>query len=361
MRTAIATLVVALGLVLPLRGEVLEQILVKVNGEIFTKTNLEERQIATLRQQNRGVTPEDLRTDEGLKKVLDDMTPQLLLDAVDELLIMQRGKELGYSMGDEQFTSIVEGIRKDNNLESNEAFEAALKQEGMTMTDLRRMLERQAIVSRVQQTEVWNRIAVTEGEQKAYYEQHSGEFTTPATLTLREVFVAIPESRPAGAAPGPGVNVGLEEEARDKVDRLRARAVAGEDFARLAATASDAASKANGGLIGPINEEELSPALRQLLGGLKVGDITQPLRSQRGYQILKLEARTDTKTLGFDEAREQISERVFQQKRAGEMVKYLAKLRTQAIIEWKNDEGKKLYERGIVQQERQAATAKPAS
>ncbi|MGE3840713.1 MAG: peptidylprolyl isomerase [Vicinamibacterales bacterium] len=361
MRTAIATAVVAFALVLPMRAEILEQILVKVNGEIFTKTNLEERQIAALRQQNRGVTPEDLRTDEGLKKVLDDMTPQLLLDAVDELLIMQRGKELGYSMGDEQFKNIVDGIRKDNNLESNEAFEAALKQEGMNMADLRRMLERQAIVSRVQQTEVWNRIAVTEGEQKAYYEQHSAEFTTPTTLTLREIFVTIPEGRPAGAAAGPGVNVGLEEEAREKANRLRARALAGDDFARLASTESDAASKANGGLIGPINEEELSPALRQLLGGLKVGDLTQPLRSQRGYQILKLEARTETKKLGFDEAREQISERVFQQKRAGEMVKYLAKIRTQAIIEWKNDEGKKLYDRAVVQQERQLAAAKPAS
>ena len=64
------------------------------------------------------------------------------MDAVDELLLLQRGKELGYTMTDEQFKSIVENIKKENKLEDEAQFEAALKQEGMTMADLRKQLER---------------------------------------------------------------------------------------------------------------------------------------------------------------------------------------------------------------------------
>jgi parvulin-like peptidyl-prolyl isomerase len=61
---------------------------------------------------------------------------------------MQRGRELGYALSDEQFKQIVENIKKQNNLENDERFQAALKQEGMTMADLRKQLERQMFVLR---------------------------------------------------------------------------------------------------------------------------------------------------------------------------------------------------------------------
>ena len=57
----------------------------------------------------------------------------------------------------------------------------------------------------------------------------------------------------------------------------------------------------------------------------------------------------------FEQAREQISDRVFTGKRKEEYNKYLAKLRTQAIIDWKNTDVKKAYEEGLVEQ------AKPPS
>ena len=49
------------------------------------------------------------------------MTPEVIVDAVDELLIVQRGKELGYTMSNEQFESIVENIKKENKLEDDAA------------------------------------------------------------------------------------------------------------------------------------------------------------------------------------------------------------------------------------------------
>src|SRR5436190_17338463 len=89
------------------RAEIIEQILVKVNGDIFTKSDLEQRQVAALRQKGEAI---DLKTDPSnaqLRKALDEITPQIMVDAVDELLIVQRGKELGYRMSDEQFKSVL--------------------------------------------------------------------------------------------------------------------------------------------------------------------------------------------------------------------------------------------------------------
>src|SRR5215210_8597395 len=80
------------------RAEVIEQVLVKVNGEIFTKIDLEERQVQTLRQNGQ---PADTN-DSQLRQKLDEVTPQLLVNVIDEMLLVQRGRELGYRMGDDQ-------------------------------------------------------------------------------------------------------------------------------------------------------------------------------------------------------------------------------------------------------------------
>jgi len=73
----------------------------------------------------------------------------------------------------------------------------------------------------------------------------------------------------------------------------------------------------------------------------------------RGYQLLKLESSTPPETMPFDQAKAQISDRVFTDKRREEYDKFLARLRTQAIIEWKNDELKKAYERGLAASKKQ--------
>lgn len=320
------------------RGEIVEQIIVKVNGEIMTKTELENRQVQALRQTGQQV---DTKTDDAqLKQALDRVTPQLLVAAVDEILLVQRGRELGYKMADDQFASVLDSIKKDNKIESDEQFQAALKAENMTLSDLRKSLEKQMIISRVQQNEVMSKIAVNDEDARRYYQEHLGEFTQPRSVTLREIFITVPGD-------GTAVNVGLDEEVREKIAAVRQRAVNGESYEKLAADLSDAPSKANAGLIGPLSLSDLSPDLQKLLESMKQGDITQPLRGAKGYQLLKLETATTSETKPFDEAREDISNKVFTDKRRDEFEKYLQKLRAQAIIEWKNQDVKKAYDQGL--------------
>jgi peptidyl-prolyl cis-trans isomerase SurA len=336
------------------RAEIIEQIIVKVNGEIFTKTELEERQISALRQMGQQIDRNADPTDAQLRGMLEQVTPDLIVNVVDELLIVQRGRELGYRMNDEQFTRYLDNIKKDNKIESDAQFEAALKQEGMTLADLRRNIERQMIVSQVQQNQVSGKIAVSDEESRRYYNAHLMEFTSPRTITLREIFVATPGD-------GTSLNVGADEAARDKATKIRERAVAGDSFEKLAADLSDSPSKANAGLIGPLNLTDLTPELRKLVESMRVGDVSELLRSTRGYQILKLESSTPVTILPFEQAREQISERVYTEKRQAEFVKFLDRLRGEAIIEWKNQEIKKAYDAGVAKQKAAAQPAQAAS
>ena len=323
------------------RADIIEQVLVKVNGEIFTKSDLEQRQVSALRQKGQQIDLKNDAANQQLRKALDEITPQIMVDAVDEMLLVQRGKELGYKLSDEQFKGVLDNIKKENKLESEEQFQAALKAEGITMADLRRNLERSMLVQRVQQNEVMGKIGVSEDEARKYYESHLSEFTTPQSVTLREILVAVP-------ADNKGLNVAADETAKTKADAIRERVTTGgESFEKLAADVSDAPSKANAGLIGPISMSDLSADLRKMIEALKAGDVTPVTRMARGYQLYKLEALTTAQTMPFEQARDQIGDRVFTDKRKVEYQKYLEKLRAQAIIEWKNPDVKKAFEVGL--------------
>jgi peptidyl-prolyl cis-trans isomerase SurA len=222
-------------------------------------------------------------TSPELRKAIEEVTPALILSAVDELLLVQRGREFGWAMADKQFDDYLSMLKKQNGLDDDAKFQAALKQEGMTLADLRKNLEKSMLISQVQRAEVNDKISVTEEEAKAYYAAHSQEFTTPSELTLREILIEVPTS-------DKGVNVAQDDEAKTRTEELRKRLVDGEPFPRLAAEFSASPSRANGGLIGPLKHDELAPAFQNILDGMKVGDLTEPIRAARGYQLLKLES-----------------------------------------------------------------------
>ena len=331
----------------PARAEVIEQVLVKVNGEIITKTDLESRQIEVIRQRmKQDVNADAIKNDEKLKQLLAEVTPQILVEAIDEMLMVQLAKERGYRLRDEQFKEWLTALRKEQNLEDDQRFAAALKQEGMSIDELRRNVERGFMINQVQREEVGSKLTITEEEARQYYLNHPLEFTSGSNVTLREILIEIPAATQKGQL---AFNVAQDDDARQRAVAVRARIVAGEDFGKVAAEVSAAASKANGGLIGPIDVGELSESLRQALKTMKPGEVTEPARTNRGYQILKLETLKEATLQPFDTVRDQVAEKVHGARQRQEIRKFMTRVRSQAIIEWKNPELKKAYEQLIAE------------
>lgn len=333
----------------PGRSVVLQRVLVKVNGAVFTKTELEEMQIAELQQRNqRALSQLDLQNDASLRAALVEITPEILARVVDTLILIQRGRELGYRMSEEQFKSWQDSIKKENQWD-DATFQAALKQQGMTMEGLRSQFEKQYLQEAVKNNEITSRLNITEEEARQYYRAHPEEFMTPSLMTLREIFISVPTETVAGQL---SFNAAADEAAQAKMAQIRERAAKGEDFTALVTEFSESASKANGGLIGPINLAELAEALRTRLEPLKAGDIDQPIRTAKGYQLLKVESRSDSTVEPFEKVRNEIGNRVIASRVEELTEAYLKGMRGQAIIEWKDEELKKLYEQHIAAQKK---------
>ncbi|MEE3202604.1 MAG: peptidylprolyl isomerase [Acidobacteriota bacterium] len=314
-------------------GQILQRILVKVNGDIITQTDLERGQVEAIRQGGLRAT-----TEAELLQALVEVTPRVISAAVDELLIVQQGRELGYHLSDEQFQDLVESIKTENNFANDEEFREALMQsEGMNVDDLRQTMERQMLINQVQQVEILRKVVLTDSEAREHYENNLNEYTEPETITMREILIRVAEGI------GGTVNVAADDQARYEAEEARLRILAGEDFSLVAIAVSDAASKANGGLIGPIDLTFVNDAVQTALLGLEKEEISQPVRTPVGYHILQLVERTEPTPLPFEEVRDTIGNSVFSERRVKEYRSYIDRLRNEAVIEWKDPQLEEVY------------------
>jgi len=339
--TALCFVPAAAGLRAQGKSTIVERVLVRVNGEILTQGELERLQIDALREKNRDVpNAKALQDDASLQSMLREVTPDLLVDAVDELLLVQRGRELNLRFTEEMFKSGLENVKRQNKLDDAQ-LKVAMEQAGMTMERLRSDFERAYLKQEVQRQEIGQRMNITEEESRQYYKAHPDQFMTPSTITLREIGFNVATQSVGGQ---PTASAASLEEAQDKLKAARERAVKGEDYTKLVTELSESATKANGGLIGPIHVENLNPALKELIDKLKPGDITEAIRTGAGFSIFKLESRSAPEVQPFDKVRQEISQRIYEDRLGGETKKLIERLRGQALIEWKDDSLKKLYE-----------------
>jgi parvulin-like peptidyl-prolyl isomerase len=112
----------------------------------------------------------------------------------------------------------------------------------------------------------------------------------------------------------------------------------------VVAEVSESGSKANGGIVGPVKLNEVDPSIRTALEPLKVGEVSQPIQTARGYVVFKIESRTEAAPRPFLDVRDEVYQQIMGSRVAGETQKYLDTIRGTAIIEWKDDALRRMYE-----------------
>ena len=287
------------------RGEVIERIVAKVNGEIITLSEFQARQIAEA--QAARVPPE------RVQGFLRDNNARILQEAIDDMLLVQRAQDSGLRMRPEDLDRFIEEIKKENKITSEEQFQTQLAQEGMTLDELKRNMGRNILRRQVIGRDLEPKVMVTDSEAKADYDARKEEFSQPATVELREILVT----------GGDALARALE---------LSEKARAGEDFATLARSHSVAPSKAFGGELGKLARGDMNPDLEKVAFSLPAGAVSDPIPSGDGYRILKVEARTEAVVTPFEEMKDTIRRAMGEQKMNKELVGYIANLREEAII-----------------------------
>jgi parvulin-like peptidyl-prolyl isomerase len=286
------------------RAEIVERLVARVNGDVVTLSEFEARQIAAVQQ---------AQVPQGrIEQYLRENNQRILDEAIADLLILQRGAEIGIRLRPEYVQEVIEGIKKENNIADDAALAAALRREGMTVDDLKRNIERSIVRRQVLQRELEAKVAVPEAEARAEYERNKEEYSRPERARLQEIVLGAQDA----------------ERAREIVARARG----GEDFAALARAHSTAPSRAAGGDLGWLARGELTPALEAVVFALPPGGVSEPVAYEGGVRILRVAEKEAGHVVPFEEAKAAITQRLTQQRYEGVYEAYVANLRKGAIV-----------------------------
>ena len=286
------------------RGEVIERIVAKINGEIITLSEFQARQIAEA--QGARIPPE------RVQGYLRDNNARILQEAIDDMLLVQRAQDTGLKMP--PVDQYIEDIKKENKITSEEQFQEQLAREGMTLEELKRNMGRNILRRQILARDLEPKVMVTDTEVKADYDARKQEFSHSATVQLREILVK-------------------GDDALAQAGELAAKARAGDDFAELARSHSVAPSKASGGDLGKLARGEMNADLEKAAFALPAGAVSDPIPSGDGYRILKVEAKNDASITPFDEVKEGIRRNLGEARMNKELESYIANLREKAIID----------------------------
>ncbi|MCF8191840.1 MAG: peptidylprolyl isomerase [Burkholderiales bacterium] len=246
----------------------LNRIVALVNRDIVTRLELEDRiAIAAdqLRKQGVALPPRNILE----KQVL-------------EAILLQRiqlsfARENGIRVDETQLDRAVARIAEDNQL-TVEQFRTALARDGIRFDRFRDDIRKEIILSRLREREVASKVVVSEGEIDEYLVRRA-ESGVGTEWLASHILVRVDEKT---ADP-----VAIKRQ-KEKADQALAALNSGDDFAKVAATYSEAGDALQGGDLGWRNVDRMPSLFLEMIGKLKVGQHSAVVRSSAGFHIVKL-------------------------------------------------------------------------
>lgn len=272
---------------------VVDEVIAQVDDGVVTLSQLRremKERVTTLKQNG--------MTDQQANDEVEKHKAELIATLINEQLLLQKGKEL-------ELTDRVEAevnrrmleVAKEQHINSMEKLCEAMKDQGVLCDDVRRTMRIEMMKQAVFESEVDAKLfyGPTLEELHRYFDQNSEKFKKPATVDLSEIFLNL-----AGKP---------EAEVKAHADSLVGQARGGANFAALARANSERGAE-DGGKVGSFETSALRPDIAAAIKNLKAGAVSDPIKTDEGFEILHIDARTegsDTATFNENKVREAIT------------------------------------------------------
>jgi peptidyl-prolyl cis-trans isomerase SurA len=300
--------------------ELINEIVARVNSDIIT---LADYHSAVREFREDLVRTMAGKSDAEIEAAFERLKPTILNYLIENLLMEQKAKEIGIDV-EADVNQEMARMAKDNGLPNVIAFENELKRQGIdpefARAQLRKGLMQQYVVQREVISPIYQNL--TDKERMEFYEKNKIMFTTEGEVLLSEIFLPL-EGHTAAE---------VEQRARRIVEELKA----GQSFAEAVKKNSpeSRASRAQDGKIGTFKPRELKPDIAAAISTLKVGDVTEPIRLQDGFQIIRVDERKEAVTRPFadPEVQQAVSRAATMSRADDARKKFMKQLREDAFI-----------------------------
>jgi parvulin-like peptidyl-prolyl isomerase len=300
-------------------SNVVEEIIVKVNGDIITRSELDrDRKALEAELRQRGAAGPQL------KQQLEERGKDILRERIDGMLLVQKGKEMGISVDTEVSRQLAQ-MQLQARITDPEKFQAFVREQtGMPFEDYKAEMRNYMLRQRVLRELVGRDITIPRADVQKYYDEHKAEFIREEQVFLREIFLSSEGKTPDEVA-------ALEKKAKD----LAARAKNGERFTELARQNSDSVTKEQMGELGGFKKGELDPQIEALVWTQERGFVSDPIKRPNGILILRVDEKYKQGQASLEEVENEIMERLYMPKFQPGVRKLLTELRTDAFLEIK--------------------------
>jgi parvulin-like peptidyl-prolyl isomerase len=284
-----------------------------VDGDKISKAQLDEAFDKAV--QMTGIKAADLTLDqklEGYRQILDELiTEKLVNKAAAGITVPQADVDAQIAKIKAQFPS-------------EEDFSKQLTQVGQTPEQLSETIKKMLQQQRWLESQLAGKTEVTEDEAKKFYEENKTEFSQPETVKASHILFR--------------VNKEDSEEVVDQklkaAEGAEARAKKGEDFTALAKELSEEpGAKESGGDLGFFPKDRMVPEFAEVAFSEKVGEVSDPVRTQFGWHVIKVTDKKPAGTLPYDEVKSQLLTYLKAKKQEEAAQEVLKSLRDSAKIE----------------------------
>lgn len=301
------------------RAELVDRVAAIVNNDVITLSEVEKRagpELARVDQEATGPDRAQKRA-AALKRVLDTM--------IDEKLVDNELRELKVTISDKEVDGAVDEVKKSYNL-TDEQLQQAVSREGYSIAEYREQMRKQIGRYKLISEKVRKNVKVSDADVQSEYDRMTRAEGEDYEVHIRHILIAVPRSASAAQV----------DQARRKAAAIAVEArEPGVDFADLAKKRSEGSSSSDGGDLGFFKRGTMVPEFERVAFNLKSGEVSDPVRTQFGWHVLKLE---EIRKLGMKplaEVRPEIEERLRKAQAERLTAQYMETLRSAAVVEKK--------------------------
>ena len=244
-----------------------DRVVAIVNREVITWSELYKYMEFIAKEEIKNLNPDEKF------KYFKAHEEEFLEKLIDTRLQIEEAERYGIFVTDAEIESAINDIKKKYGL-TDEGFIETLKKEGMSLSDYKKMLKEQIIIGRTVNSLVRSKIIITDADINSYISAHPELVCDDEGYYVSQIFLKKRES---------------EEELKEKLNEIFKRLIQGEPFSRVASQLSEDSSAKTGGAIGILKKREIAPQLSSLFSKMSIGQISEPLMTEQGVFIFKLD------------------------------------------------------------------------
>ena len=276
------------------QAEIIDGVVASAGNDAITLSDV-EREGAVLFRDIKMNAPESQRENmlyEARKKIVETL--------VEKLLLLREAERMGLEVSEGELASAVEGVLRENKIGRKE-LDQALAQEGITFERYEADLKGQILRSKMLDRKIRGAIKISDEEIKIYFESNREFFALDEEIRVRHILFLVPK----GASQEDILKI------KEKAEVVLKKTLSGENFEALAREYSEGPSASSGGDLGFFRKSDMVKEFSSAAYALKKDEVSSLVLSSFGFHIIKLLDKRGGTALSFDDAKERIRAKLF--------------------------------------------------